>query len=323
MSEKRIEISIAFKDSGIERTFEKVVEIPDETSVAGEDNLRDYLWAEVEKELEWGRYLEGLPDIEDLPQPTRQSFKLDDMVSGAYHDRTNVQWTWFEIKKVLREVRLLLAQSRAYKALEPEHKANLEENNLLYNLHLNKIEKFDLAVFLLTKVEDLVFRLIFEGTGASLISVDMSDPEWERALTWSKINAALKKNSGNSGNAHLNTEEQAALIWIVGAFRQPDYVSRFIAYRNQVTHRIRPSVDYVELYTYLQNRMAKPLFDAEGREKGRSWGIGVRPTKAEYDFDALYELAVRTMEHYVALLRRLSAIHRFNPTIRTDVSTTS
>ncbi len=273
------------------------------------------LLAELRKELQWHAFHSELPAVDEFMGGVRQTFRAEDFITGAYFDRQNTHWVWFEIGNTLLEIKVLLAQAKAYKSLEPVKSIDPAGNNYLYNLHFLKMEKFNLAVFYLAKIEDLVFRLLFENLGASLVPVDINEPGWERALTWKNIRVGLgrKARETNSAVAGLTDDEYRRLRRILARFRRPLFVRRFLEYRHRLTHRLKPSVDYAELSTHLENRVGRPLHDEEGREKGRSWGIGGRPTEPEFRFNELYGLAVNALQHYIALLGKLKAIPRFSP----------
>lgn len=49
---------------------------------------------------------------------------------------------------------------------------------------------FDMAVFRLAKVEDLLLRLLFEGTGAQFVPTERKN--WDRQLYWDRVRDALK-----------------------------------------------------------------------------------------------------------------------------------
>jgi hypothetical protein len=81
-----------------------------------------------------------------------------------------------------------------------------------------------------------------------------------------------------------------------------------IRYRNRLTHRIRPSVDYVELYTNLQDRAGEVVRDASGKEMGRSYLVGGRPSQPDFLFSDLYTALSDYMSHVADMLRALKAI---------------
>lgn len=271
--------------------------------------------AELRKELRWPRFHSQLPTMTEFLGGVRQTFRLEDMFTGVYFDRRNTRWIWFELGNTLLQTKVLLAQARAYKSLEPLPKNDPAKNSYLHNLHYNKMDKFNLAVCYLAKTEDLVFRLLFENIGASLVAVDMSEPGWERELTWRNIRRGVSRRAreSNPALAQLTDDEYRQMRSILARFRRPLFVRRFLEYRHRLTHRLKPSVDYPELYTYLEDRVGRALYDEEGREKGRSWGIGGRPIEPEFTFAQLYDLATNTLGHYLSLLRELKAMRRFSP----------
>jgi hypothetical protein len=199
------------------------------------------------------------------------------------------------------------------------------------------MERFNLAAFYLAKIEDLLVRLIFENVGASLVAIDFSDPDWERQLTWKRLKEGLKKHPASvrnrswrvrlltwtkrklgqvAGNPHLEamTEvEYRELTDILAQFRSPQFVQKFVSYRDRLAHRITPSVDYPEMYTYLEDRRGKVHRNPAGEVKSVVWAIGGRPKAAEYSFLELFEFAVSTLRHWVSLLARLKSVARFSP----------
>jgi hypothetical protein len=206
-----------------------------------------------------------------------------------------------------------LAQARAYKQLEPAHNKDFKKNMLLYNIHHLKMEKFDLAVTYMAKIEDLFVRLLFEGLGASLVEVDMNAPDWERKLTWESFKKGLKNRKGNKHLSALEDKEYEAIRTTTAKLRNPDFVNKFVRYRDSLAHRIRPSVDYPELYTRLQSRAEKVLIDSVTGKKGWELEIGTDSSRPDHDFLVLYDLARKTMKHYISVLGDLRLIPRFKP----------
>lgn len=316
------------------RAFEKAFEVNEEPSPEGERLVWEHLSSEMDKEMALGEYYDALPDIGVLGQPVRQTFSLDEIASSAYFDRRNTRWVWFEIDKTLIQAKFLLAEARTYKAIEPPARQDPAENQLLYNLHCKKMGAFDSAVYRLAKTEDLFLRLVFENLGASLVP---QNPNWERQLTWERIKEGLRKRTvpstelslwdrltsrfksvfgKNALNPHLEALSEAdyqALVTVFRQFRGPAFVRDFVAYRDRLTHRITPSVDYLEFYTHLEDRNPRPLRDKTGTVVGKSYSIGARPTQPEYLFLQIYDAAVKTMQHYVTLLVGLKAMPRFSP----------
>jgi hypothetical protein len=305
-------IQIAFADgTAPAQVWEDAIPLSERGQADGERNVANYLMLELRKEISWGDYYQALPDLTEFLGVPKQTFRGLDL--QTYFGRRNTLWVWFELSNVLLNAKVLLAQARAYKDLEPATPQNPAETKLLYDVHFLKMEKFDLAVFYLTKVEDLIIRLLFENLGASVVPLDMSRPGWERRLTWEDFKDGLKRRKDNPDIAALTDEEDSVLKSLVAKMRSPHFVRQLVEYRNCIAHRFRPSVDYAELKTPLEDRVGRPLYDAAGKEKGREWAIGTKPVKPDYEFTRLYDSARRTMEHYVDLLRGLKGTPRFGP----------
>jgi len=334
----RATMRLVFDGGGLPpNQIEVSIEREEKRTLAGEASVADQLAVELKKEFYIGDIVDGLPDVSDFHAHTKQSFSLDEIRSSSYFDRRNTRWVWHEIGQNLLRIRHLLTEARAYKALEGPKGPADKDLIRLYNLHLTKMEHFDLAAFYLAKIEDLLVRLIFENLGGSLIAVNPNDANWERRLTWDRLKEALKvrgakvaadgwwtrwfgwmkrrkaKRVVSPDLDSLSNTEYEQLRRIVNEFKNPDFVAKFVSYRDRVAHRITPSVDYPEMYTHLESRQGVTLRDGSGLEVGTSWGLGAQPVNAEYDFIELYEGTVKTLEHWLRLLRRLKSVPRFSP----------
>lgn len=334
----RAQFHLAFAGGSVPPwSFDREIVSDEARNPEGEKSVTEQLALELRKEFLVGQYHDELPDLSALKAKVSQTFSLDDIATGAYFDRRNTRWVWFEIEKNLILVEFLLAEARAYKAVEPPRDQSVERNNDLYLVHSKKMERFNLATFYLAKIEDLVVRLVFENVGASLVPIDFNDPDWERHLTWNRLKEGLKQHPANvqnrhwgvrfvtwakrklgrsAGNPHLEAlteREYRELTETLGQFRSPQFVQKFVGYRNRLAHRITPSVDYAEMYTYLEDRRGKVHKNPAGAVKSVVWAIGGRPKGAEYSFLDLYAVAVSTLEHWVSLLAQLKSVPRFSP----------
>jgi hypothetical protein len=83
-----------------------------------------------------------------------------------------------------------------------------------------------------------------------------------------------------------------------------------IQYRNCVVHRIRPSIDHSELSPLLQDRVGQPVYDTQGKQTGVSYAI-LAASKADFQFDELYEAITSYLDFVVRMLCRLKALPRF------------
>jgi hypothetical protein len=221
---------------------------------------------------------------------------------------------WVEIEHILLRAKHLLAQSRSYHDQEQLYLSSEdpEAENFSWHFHLDKMERFDLAVTFTGKIGDLTARLIFERLGASLIpNLDRNNPEWERAVTLANIRQGLADRTGNSHVASLSDAQYTALQEILEDFYTTEHGTRLWGYRIRLAHRVTPSVDRTELYTHLQSRERTPMKDASGKVIGWKANFGESRSVADYAFLDLYADAVQTLDHYISLLGRLEAIAPF------------
>src|SRR5437867_4276392 len=149
----------------------------------------------------------------------------------------------------MREVRVVVASARASKDMEPPRGDAVDLQDVA-QLHLEKMWHFDMAVFRLAKVEDLLLRLLFEGTGAQFVPMERKN--WDRQLYWDRVRDALKNRASVEKLASMEDAEYDRLLTLIREFRNPQFVQRFVEYRDRMAHRISPSVDYPELYTHLE-----------------------------------------------------------------------
>jgi hypothetical protein len=265
------------------------------------------------EDLILGTFLDPLPNPDGLYKVGSQRFSIEEVFSDSYFDRVNAQSVWLEIQRTLIHVRFLLATARSYKELEPPHEDEFSKNGLLYNIHSDKMTQFDLAVFKLAKVEDLVLRLVFEATGAAFASTGAIN--WERQLTWDRVKDGLKDRTGNARLSSMEDAEYEDLLRLIREFGNPSFVGTFRSYRDRVAHRITPSVDYPELYATVEDRTWKETRNPQGRIVARTKGFGGMRSNAEFQFHYLYEVAKKTFQHYLDRLRQLRQVSILDPPV--------
>jgi len=297
-----------------------------------------YLSHELKKQAVFEKPYEALPNIRDFHESASQTFNAGDFSTSKYFDRRNTLWTWYEISKAVTNSKFKLAESRSYKDIEQGLASPLAGKEELYSLHTLKMDSFHLAMYQLTRIQDLLLRLIFENLGASVIRVDLRKPNWERSVVWDKMMDGLKKRRGRKRGKNwrvrarewiaeflglletnpeveaLTDEEYDRLLQILRDFRGPRFVAQFICYRDRVTHGFLPSVDYPELYFSIEDRVGTPIRDSKGNRKGTMWEIGGMPANAEFVFLELYDSTAKTFGYWLGLLRKLKSIPRFGPT---------
>ena len=311
MAEIRIKLEFQ-SDAADIKSYEKQITAPARSSDRSIERQALQTFADLEKDLILATFFDALPEPEGLFESGSQRFSSDELFNDSYFNQVNVQTLWFEIQKTLISIRFLLSAARSYKTLEPAHNDDFSKNGFLYLLHFSKMEQFDLATFNLAKVEDLVGRLLFEATSAKFVNTGA--PDWERKLTWDRVKDALKDRNNNTALASMDDPEYNSLMQLFLAFRNPSFVKTFVEYRDRVAHRISPSVDFPELYSAVEDRMWKEVRGPMGNVVRRVKGFGTG-RKAEFQFLELYEVAKKSFEHYLALLKQLRGISLLNPPV--------
>jgi hypothetical protein len=217
----------------------------------------------------------------------------------------NINELWFEIAGLFLRARLGFATSRILKLLEDEHSENTDAaQNARYNLHLDKMEQFDLAAFELVRIEDLVARIIYEYFGEGFLErVDQTNEKWEKMVTWDRMKDALNKRGKPDKNPHPRLEAMSEpdykkLIAAVRDYRSADVLS-IISYRDRRTHRVAPTVDHAGLVSTVQTP-----------QKGASGEIVMLlgQTGPEFQFEQLYGAAKKTYSHLLGVAQRINEI---------------
>src|SRR6185437_9956736 len=189
--------------------------------------------------------------VSDFAQPTlssKTSVHFSDPISARR--RINVNELWFEIDNLFPGARLNFATARMLKYLEDLHPSDDSALNERRNLHLEKMERFNLAVFELARVEDLVARLVYEYFGDGFIEgVDESKEGWEKRITWDRMKEALNRRGKPDAHPKLEVMDESeyrCLMTAIRSYRSRDLLA-LISYRDRRTHQPAPTVDYPEL----------------------------------------------------------------------------
>jgi hypothetical protein len=307
----KIRVTIEFDNSdGVKRKYEK--DAPDRNLEKSMENAAQRTFGDLEKDLFFCKASDALPDPYGLYKHGKHTFPMEKVFSGDYFDEMNSHDVWLEIENRMLEVRFLLASARASKGLEPPRGDAFDLQDVV-QFHLEKMWHFDMAVFRLAKVEDLLLRLLFEGTGAQFVPLERKN--WDRQLDWDRVRDALKDRGIVEKLAGMEDEEYDRLFTLIREFRNPQFVQRFVEYRDRMAHRISPSVDYPELYTHLEDRAWNEIRDDQGRVVMRQKGYVGLPNRAEFQFDDLYQVATKTFDHYLKMLRELQKISVLNPPV--------
>ena len=275
-----------------------------EPSEDGEQSLCLEMLAEFDKALSSGEFYDDIPDLSvNLTHSPRQKIDL-----SQWSNVRNTAALWLEISNTVADIRFLLAQARAYKQLEPPVSAtDNAAKNLRYYAHFAKMYHFNLAVLGVVKMQDLVVRLLFENFGGELVAVNMASDGWEKKLTFDKAKKGLAERVQQR---ELTSTGFDLIMAALEAPSKSPHLSTIVDYRNRLTHRIRASVDYSELYTELEDRVGRPIFDENGKTKGRVYSMGVSPGPPEHLFHDLYASMLDLLAHILEMLTALKAIAR-------------
>ncbi len=218
----------------------------------------------------------------------------------------NCQAMWLELTSLIMGAEADLHLAQTFKLLEPPQEPPFEDQiaiNDLYYVHSRKMDLLNQSVYALIKVQDIVLRLLHESLGGDL--VDTSRPDWETTqLRRGQVKNGLevKRSSGALSQAQFDAIAQALAI--------PENVpnaqtSR--AYRNRLTHHIRPSVDYTMFFSSLESRKPQEFRDAQGKLVRRIFTLRARPP-LDYRFGELYAAFSDYLDAVVAMLQVLSQI---------------
>jgi hypothetical protein len=206
---------------GSEQTHSQSFVLPRVPAGGGPKLLADQLFADVAKELRFGAHWDTLIDIEDLLKSVPRTIATDDLASGVEFAIHNTREVWRELTNTLLAFKFLLAQARAFKDVEIELQNTPQQESATANVHLSKIESFDHAVYLLAKVEDLFLLLLFVNlwtTTTTIVNVDFSSREWDRAICWTSVRKGL--TDGSKLPPELSDSDYRAR-WVSASLTQP------------------------------------------------------------------------------------------------------
>lgn len=308
-------------DDGKERRVEYSYDLPEATEADADlEWFSYYLSTEAQVESVAGQFSVLIPDPNVLYADSRSEIHLDlrrDM--NAYYDAMNSAWLRDEIFSLLSGARGYLARSRAYHELQPPYSGKRgRENDVLYKIHLRKMDDFHLAVKNIKKLEDMILQLVFEALGGSLEGIDKSNDEWERQLTLDYFRELLKNKDANDKLKAMSDDEYNKLREIIGAMKHGKKKSKgikknmydFWQYRHALEHRLPKSVDLPELYTFREER--PKVIEKKDKITVVQGFIGSLPVEANWNFLDLYNTTVEVYRHYLNLIVALLGL----PTIK-------
>lgn len=303
----KINMNLEFvPEAGPARSFNYSVSHDRDASDDGKENLAREMFAELRKAVSYSDHWKSLPDVGDLLlSPASASAPSDPM---AFIDLLNKPAVWLEIDNTFTDLRHVLAQAKAYKDLEPPN-TKPTTDSLCAHLHFEKMYRLNLAIFQLVKIQDLIVRLLHESFSGKLMTVDFDDEDWEKKLTLKDAKKGLK---AFADNGDLSDKDYQAILAALDLPSKSPHQDTVIRYRNRLTHRIRPSVDYAELFTDLQDRAGQMIKDASGKEKGRVYTLRGGRSQPDFLFADLYTALSDYMRYVAEMLKGLKAIPRLS-----------
>jgi hypothetical protein len=109
----------------------------------------------------------------------------------------------------------------------------------------------------------------------------------------------------------LSTQEHRDIIDALDIPSKSSYRDTVINYRNRMTHGIRPSVDYPELFTDFQSQAGSPFINSfTGKAGGTKYTIVGKKSKPDYLFYELYAALADYMDHVANMLKALKSNSR-------------
>jgi hypothetical protein len=289
------------------KSYKKSFFVENDLDYNGWDYLAGHMFRECQMETLYRTYRQQLPSFDrfsDAGEWSPSQAAVSDLTRWAAH--TNTAEAWFQIQNAFFETAHLLAQSRAYHDIETEEAD--EDRKLL--IHLVKIQFFNSAAYLISKVEDLFFVLLFVNSGCSLIPmVDVDKEDWQKEISRGAIHRGLRSRksqlccgSFRKTNPYLEAltdEEYRTIRSVFKKLGSAKPVRTIRNYRNAIAHRGPPAVDYSGF---------SPAFRFPKKDGQRiTLGVGGRP-KVEYQFLQLYDDATLAVKHLETQLRRIKDI---------------
>jgi hypothetical protein len=299
---RRVELTITFTDdTGAERQETQTVETSYAASLADEHRLAHI----VSAELNVAAGEQAVPKHNAIAQ---EWLDFPNQRAGieAYFDIQNSQAVWLELAGLIMRAEGDLILAQTFKALEPPQEPPFGDAiaiNDLYYVHDRKMNLLNQSVYALIKVQDIVNRLLHESLGGDL--VDTTKRDWERTqLTRANVEDGLKTKLAGGAIAQADFD---AITQALAVPKNTPKAQTTLAYRNRLTHHIRPSVDYPMFFSELQSRTGRELKDAQGKVTGKVHVLLARPP-IQYKFADLHAAFSEYLDAVVDMLQKLSRV---------------
>lgn len=298
----RIKLTLAFTDQGSETREEtNTIESSYAAGLADEHRLAHIVSTELKVAV-------GEQPVPKHNSTAQAWLKFPNQPVGLekYFDVQNSQAMWLELANLILGAEANLKLAQMFKTLEPPQAPSFDDDiavSDLHYLHSRKMGLLNQSVQGLIKVQDLVNRLLHESLGGDL--VDTSKPDWERSqLTRLNVEEGLKTKlaAGAITQADFDAIDEALTIP-----KNAPGAQTALAYRNRLSHHIRPSVDYPMFFSTLESRLGEELRNPQGKVIGRVHTLRARPP-VQYQFADLYAAFSKYLDAVVEMLQKLSQV---------------
>jgi hypothetical protein len=299
----QLRITLEFADpSGATSQVERIVNADAAIASDRADELLEHLANDLDATLRVPGYRAALPTVGDLHSYTARPHPIFAVQELATELNTGA--VWLEIHNTYLKTTHFLAVAKSYRDVEPRDCAIRK----WYYCHLRKTTALNITVFYLSKIQDLVVRLLHESFGGELISIDPNNPEWERGLSMKGARSGLGRLRAEGT---LDAQEYQAILTAIDGPAQGWAEEVVMNYRRCLAHRITPSVDHPELRPALQDRLGVKSYDEHDQVASISWPIGAIPGTPDYSFDELYTAITEYLREQARMLTALKALPRF------------
>ena len=261
-------------------------------------------------ELLYAQFYEELPEAKDLfPEVKTRTYSSQDLVTGRIETDTNKDELWRLVGNVALAVKVSLAKAKAFHELQ--RSADSTDERLHFLLHLEKMDKLNLAVHTIATIRDLHMRIINEALGGVPFKITLANDKKAFARVLSQVleHRDEIKEIGDLDQIHLEVLEEVAEKLRTSATSS---TKLFLKYRNRLVHQEPQSVDDARLYPQLESREWTPVVQ-EGRVVGKTKGISSRQATPDWNFEDLFSVIVDAFEHYLSTLRSLRGLEAFRP----------
>jgi carboxylesterase type B len=163
---KKLSVSLTFAYEANQSPYVKEFEVEDDFDLKYSEYLSREAFHAVDIGLLYTTYRATLPNFGSFTDKMSwfaPQAGISDLTRFAAHG--NTAQVWWQIENSFTEAAHLLSRARAYDDVE---KGESDKDRQMY-LHLMKIQYFNAAAYLTSKIEDWFLLLLFVNSGCSLI----------------------------------------------------------------------------------------------------------------------------------------------------------